>query len=90
MPKAIWYVQDRKAIDSYTSVQSDASSIETVGTAFPIVFLAVAMLISLTTITRMVEEERGLIGTYKALAFQSCHLWEICHLRMCCLFVRRL
>lgn len=69
MPKAIWYVQDRKAIDSYTSVQSDASSIETVGTAFPIVFLAVAMLISLTTITRMVEEERGLIGTYKALGF---------------------
>lgn len=71
MPKATWYVQDRKAMDSYTSLQSDASSIETVGTAFPIVFLAVAMLISLTTITRMVEEERGLIGTYKALGFSN-------------------
>lgn len=67
--KATWYVQDRNAMDSYTSVESDASSIETVGTAFPIIFLIVAILISLTTITRMVEEERGLIGTYKALGF---------------------
>lgn len=67
--KATWYVQDRNAMDSYASVESDASSIETVGTAFPIIFLIVAILISLTTITRMVEEERGLIGTYKALGF---------------------
>lgn len=69
--KATWYVQDRNAMDSYTSVESDASSIETVGTAFPIIFLLVAILISLTTITRMVEEERGLIGTYKALGFSD-------------------
>ena len=51
------------------NVQSDADCIEAVGTAFPILFLVVAILISLTTITRMVEEERGLIGTYKALGF---------------------
>ena len=48
---------------------NDADCIEAVGTAFPILFLVVAILISLTTITRMVEEERGLIGTYKALGF---------------------
>lgn len=74
--KAKWYVQDRNAMDSYTSVESDASSIETVGTAFPIIFLIVAILISLTTITRMVEEERGLIGTYKALGFSDISIYS--------------
>lgn len=64
-----WYIQDRSALSGYMNVQSDADCIEAVGTAFPILFLVVAVLISLTTITRMVEEERGLIGTYKALGF---------------------
>ncbi len=64
-----WYVQDRTSLSGYVNVQSDAASIEAVGTAFPVVFFVVAILISLTTITRMVEEERALIGTYKALGF---------------------
>lgn len=68
---ARWYVQDRSALGGYASIESDAGSIEAVGTAFPIVFLVVAVLISLTTITRMVEEERGLIGTYKALGYRD-------------------
>lgn len=68
---AKWYIQTRNSIGSYTSIDSDASSIETVGTVFPIIFLSVAILISLTTITRMVEEERSLIGTYKALGFSD-------------------
>lgn len=73
---AKWYVQDRGSISSYASIQSDASSIEAVGTAFPIVFLAVAVLISLTTITRLVEEERSLIGTYKALGFSDTAIYS--------------
>lgn len=64
-----WYVQDRSSIDSYASLTSDLSSIEAVGKVFPIIFLIVAILMSLTSMTRMVEEERGLIGTYKALGF---------------------
>lgn len=64
-----WYIQDRSSLSGYTNVQSDSDCIESVGTVFPILFLIVAILISLTTITRMVEEERGLIGTYKALGF---------------------
>lgn len=64
---AQWYIQDRSVLSGYTNIQSDSDCIEAVGTAFPILFFAVAILISLTTITRMVEEERGLIGTYKAL-----------------------
>lgn len=68
---ARWYVQDRSALDSYSALKNDLSSIEAVGRAFPVLFLLVAALISLTTMTRMVEEERGLIGTYKALGFSN-------------------
>lgn len=66
---ATWYIQDRNDLSSYASVESDASSIEAIGTVIPIVFFVVAILISLTTMTRMVEEERGLIGLYKALGY---------------------
>lgn len=66
-----WYVQDRSSLSGYANVKSDAGSIEAIGTVFPIVFFIVAILISLTTITRMVEEDRGLIGTYKALGFKD-------------------
>ncbi|MGI6175352.1 MAG: FtsX-like permease family protein [Christensenellales bacterium] len=68
---AQWYVQNRTSLDSYSSLKNDLSSIEAVGKVFPIIFLPVAVLMSLTTMTRMVEEERGLIGTYKALGFTN-------------------
>ena len=64
-----WYVTDRSALSGYANIQSDADCIEAIGSAFPIIFLTVAVLISLTTITRMVEEDRSFIGTYKALGF---------------------
>ena len=64
-----WYVTDRSALSGYANIQSDADCIEAIGKAFPVIFLTVAVLISLTTITRMVEEDRGFIGTYKALGF---------------------
>ncbi len=70
-----WYVQDRSSISSFSTIQSDADSIETIGTVFPILFLSVAILISLTTITRLVEEERGQIGVYKALGFSDSHVY---------------
>lgn len=69
IPNAVWYVQDRSSLASYASVDSDASSIESIGTVIPVVFFVVAVLISLTTMTRMVEEERELIGLYKALGY---------------------
>lgn len=64
-----WYITDRSALSGYANMQSDADCIEAIGKAFPVIFLTVAVLISLTTITRMVEEDRGFIGTYKALGF---------------------
>lgn len=71
-----WYVQDRTSLESYSSLNSDLSSIEAVGRIFPLIFLLVAVLVSLTTMTRMVEEERGLIGTYKALGFSNAAVYR--------------
>ena len=68
---ATWYAEDRSSLSGYANIRSDADSIDAIGTVFPIVFFIVAILISLTTITRMVEEDRGLIGTYKALGFTN-------------------
>lgn len=69
MDVAEWYLQNRNSLSSYNNIKSDADSIESIAKVFPVVFFVVAILISLTTITRMVEEDRGLIGTYKALGF---------------------
>ena len=71
---ATWYVQDRSAISSFASIDTDASCIEKIGAAFPAIFLTVAILISLTTAARMVEEERGLIGLYKALGYSRARI----------------
>ncbi len=65
--QATWYVQDRSSLGSYSSVDSDASSIEAIARIIPVIFFIVAILVSLTTATRMVDEERVLIGLYKAL-----------------------
>lgn len=75
MDIAEWYIQDRTSLSGYSNIKSDADSIESIAKVFPVVFFVVAILISLTTITRMVEEDRGLIGTYKSLGFSN---REIC------------
>lgn len=72
--RATWYIQDRTSLPSYASVESDASSIESIATVFPLIFFTVAVLISLTTVTRMVEEDRGLIGVYKALGYSRAQI----------------
>jgi putative ABC transport system permease protein len=71
-----WYIRDRNALDGFADISSDADCIESIGTLFPIMFLLVAILISLTTITRMVEENRGLIGTYQALGFTDREIYQ--------------
>lgn len=67
--RAVWYVSGRSTLSGYSNISSDAESIEAVASVFPVVFFIVAILVSLTTVSRMVEEDRGLIGTYKALGF---------------------
>ena len=69
--KPQWYVLDREQNSGYVSFIQDTESVENIGKVFPIVFFLVAVLISLTSMTRMVEEERTQIGTLKALGYNK-------------------
>lgn len=69
LKKPKWYVFDRNVIESYRGYGQDADRIGAIGTVFPMIFFLVAALVSLTTMTRMVEEERTQIGTLKALGY---------------------
>lgn len=64
-----WYVLDRQYIQTYVEYGQDAERIGAIGKVFPLIFFLVAALVSLTTMTRMVEEERTQIGTLKALGY---------------------
>ncbi len=66
-----WYILDRNQNSGYSSFIQDADSIANLSMVFPIVFFAIATLVSLTSMTRMVEEERQEIGTLKALGYNK-------------------
>ena len=66
-----WYVLDRGAVVSYVSYESDSAKVDAVAKVFPLFFFLVAALVSSTTMTRMVEEERGQIGVLKALGYSN-------------------
>ena len=66
-----WYILDRNANSGYVGFIQDTESIENIGRVFPVVFFLVAALISLTSMTRMVEEQRMQIGTLKALGYNK-------------------
>ncbi|MCH5352802.1 MAG: FtsX-like permease family protein [Acutalibacter sp.] len=66
-----WYVFTRDGNAAYASYDSNADKIGAIATVFPAFFFLVAALVALTTMTRMVEEERQQIGTMKALGYSS-------------------
>ncbi len=66
-----WYVLDRNSIQTYVEYGQDAERIGNIGRVFPVIFFLVAALVSLTTMTRMVEEQRTQIGTLKALGYSK-------------------
>ncbi len=68
---AEWYVLDRNTVQSFVEFGMDAERIGKIGKVFPAVFYLVAALVSLTTMTRMIEEERTQIGTMKALGYSK-------------------
>ena len=72
--KAEWYIFDRQQNAGYSSYIQDTESIANLSIVFPIVFFAIAALVSLTSMTRMVEEERQEIGTLKALGYNKFHI----------------
>ena len=71
-----WYILDRNSNAGYVSFIQDTKSIANLGRVFPLVFFAVAALISLTSMTRMVEEQRMQIGTLKALGYNKFQIME--------------
>ena len=66
-----WYVLDRNTVASYVEYGMNAERVGKIGQVFPAIFFLVAALVALTTMTRMVEEERTQIGTLKALGYSQ-------------------
>lgn len=64
-----WYVMDRTKNEGAESYLSDAGRIDQIAMIFPLMFFLVAALVALTSMTRMVDEDRMLIGTHKALGY---------------------
>ena len=64
-----WYVLGRGTNVGYASFEGDCDRMESLSTVFPTMFFLVAARVALTTMTRMVDEERGVIGAYKALGY---------------------
>lgn len=69
--KPEWYILDRNQNIGYVSYLQDADRIDNIAKVFPVVFFVVAALISLTSMTRMVEEQRVQIGTLKGLGYSK-------------------
>lgn len=68
--KESYIITEREHIQSYSEFEMDAERIDKIGIV-PVIFYIVAALVSLTTMTRMVDEQRTLIGTYKALGYSK-------------------
>lgn len=66
-----WYILNRDKISSYASYEMDADRMGNLGEVFPVIFFLVAALVSLTAMTRMIEEQRTAIGTLKALGYSD-------------------
>lgn len=69
--KCKWYIQDRLDNSGYTNIFDATKTMSNISKIFPIIFYIVAILISLTSMTRMIEEERIEIGTLKSLGYNN-------------------
>lgn len=71
LEKPEWYVFTRDDNPGYSEYGENAQRINNIAAVFPVFFILVAMLVCLTTMTRMVEEQRVQIGTLKALGYSN-------------------
>lgn len=69
--KPIWYVLDRNSNPGFVDYGNAADRMAAIAEVFPVFFFLIAALVCLTTMTRMVDEERTLIGTFKALGYSK-------------------
>lgn len=66
-----FYESDRFSSTDYASFKGDAEKIDAIAKVFPAFFILIAALVTLTTMTRMIDEQRTQIGTYKALGYPA-------------------
>lgn len=71
MKPADYLYSDRVTNPGYTEYKQNANRISSLATVFPVIFFLIAALVSLTTMTRMIEEKRSEIGTFKALGYKN-------------------
>ena len=71
MENAVWFIQTREDNNEYITYLSSYSSIERLSNLFPVIFFLVSIMISLLSMARMAIEDRGEIGTLKALGFSN-------------------
>ena len=71
MEVPVWYISSRNDLPGYEEFGANADRVGAIGKVFPAIFFLVAALVSLTTMTRMVEEQRVQIGTLKALGYSK-------------------
>ncbi|MCR5040529.1 MAG: FtsX-like permease family protein [Clostridia bacterium] len=69
LPNAKWYVYDRDDTPGYRSLETTAQNMEALADIFPVFFFLVAAFVCLSTMNRMVKDDRGAIGTYRALGY---------------------
>lgn len=74
IPKAEFYLLDQNMNEGLVSFASDSDRIGVLAQIFPLMFFLVAALVSLTTMTRMVEEQRSQSGTLRALGYSRWHV----------------
>ena len=66
-----WYILDRNSQYSYVDYGQTADKMKAIAKVFPVFFLLVAALVTLTTMTRLIDEKRLEIGTLKALGYKE-------------------
>lgn len=74
LEEPVYFVQDRSVNPGYLEYRDNANRMSAIATIFPVFFFLIAALVSFTTITRMVEEQRMQMGTLKALGYGN---WDI-------------
>ncbi|KAF0092382.1 MAG: hypothetical protein FD141_566 [Fusobacteria bacterium] len=71
LEKPKWYIFDRTSAPGYTSLEEDTKKVTLIAQVLPIFFIAIVALMSLNTMTRMIDEERGEIGTLTSLGYYN-------------------
>lgn len=72
--KPQWYIFDRTSTPGYTSLEEDTEKVTLIAQVLPVFFIAIVALMSLNTMTRMIDEERGEIGTLTSLGYSNAHI----------------